>query len=58
MIDRNQFVEELKLREQIRKAIKVIRERKSVKAKAKGAYNRVPASLCFLSNYSPRKGGF
>ena len=34
MIDRKQFVEELKLREQIRKTIKVIRERKSVKAKA------------------------
>ena len=34
MIDRNQFVEELKLREQIRKAIKIIREKKANKAKA------------------------
>ena len=34
MIDRNQFVEELKLREQIRKAIKIIREKKVDKAKA------------------------
>ena len=34
MIDRNQFVEELKLREHIRKAIKVIREKKANKAKA------------------------
>jgi hypothetical protein len=33
MIDRNQFVEELKLREQIRKAIKIIREKKIKKAK-------------------------
>ena len=31
MIDRNQFVEELKLREQIRKAIKIIREKKVTK---------------------------
>ncbi len=34
MIDRQQFVEELKLREQIRKAIKIIREKKEAKAKA------------------------
>ena len=34
MIDRQQFVEELKLREQIRRAIKIIREKKEVKAKA------------------------
>jgi len=34
MIDRQQFVEELKLREQIRRAIKVIREKKEAKAKA------------------------
>tara|TARA_B100000214_G_scaffold90477_1_gene62483 strand:- start:5113 stop:5940 length:828 start_codon:yes stop_codon:yes gene_type:complete len=34
MIDRNQFVEELKLREHIRKAIKIIREKKADKAKA------------------------
>ena len=34
MIDRNQFVEELKLREHIRKAIKIIREKKVDKAKA------------------------
>jgi len=34
MIDRKQFVEELKLREQIRKAIKVIREKKVAKQKA------------------------
>ena len=34
MIDRNQFVEELKLREQIRKAIKIIREKKVTKQKA------------------------
>ena len=34
MINRNQFVEELKLREQIRRAIKIIREKKEVKAKA------------------------
>ena len=34
MIDRNQFVEELKLREHIRKAIKIIREKKAEKAKA------------------------
>ena len=34
MIDRQQFVEELKLREQIRRAIKIIREKKEAKAKA------------------------
>ena len=34
MIDRQQFVEELKLREQIRRAIKIIREKKEVKTKA------------------------
>ena len=34
MINRNQFVEELKLREQIRRAIKIIREKKEAKAKA------------------------
>ena len=34
MIDRQQLVEELKLREQIRRAIKIIREKKEVKAKA------------------------
>ena len=34
MIDRNQFVEELKLREQIRRAIKIIREKKVAKQKA------------------------
>jgi hypothetical protein len=34
MIDRQQFVEELKLREQIRRAIKIIKEKKEVKAKA------------------------
>ena len=34
MIDRNQFVEELKLREHIRKAIKIIREKKADKTKA------------------------
>jgi len=34
MIDRKQFVEELKLREQIRKAIKIIREKKVAKQKA------------------------
>ena len=33
MIDRQQFVEELKLREQIRRAIKIIREKKEAKAK-------------------------
>jgi len=33
MIDRKQFVEELKLREQIRKAIKIIREKRIAKAK-------------------------
>ena len=34
MIDRQQFVEELKLREQIRRAIKIIKEKKEAKAKA------------------------
>jgi len=34
MIDRQQFVEELKLREQIRRAINIIREKKEAKAKA------------------------
>ena len=34
MIDRQQFVEELKLREQIRRAIKIFREKKEAKAKA------------------------
>jgi hypothetical protein len=34
MIDRQQFVEELKLREQIRRAIKIIREKKEAKAEA------------------------
>ena len=34
MIDRQQFVEELKLREQIRRAIKIIREKKEAKARA------------------------
>ena len=34
MINRKQFVEELKLREHIRKAIKTIREKKNIKAKA------------------------
>jgi hypothetical protein len=34
MIDRQQFVEELKLREQIRRAIKIIREKKEARAKA------------------------
>ena len=34
MIDRQQYVEELKLREQIRRAIKIIREKKEAKAKA------------------------
>ena len=34
MIDRQQFVEELRLREQIRRAIKIIREKKEAKAKA------------------------
>ncbi len=34
MIDRQQFVEELKLREQIRRAINIIREKKETKAKA------------------------
>jgi hypothetical protein len=34
MIDRQQLVEELKLREQIRRAIKIIKEKKEAKAKA------------------------
>ena len=34
MIDRQQFVEELKLREQIRRAIKIIREKREAKATA------------------------
>ena len=34
MIDRQQLVEELKLREQIRRAIKIIREKKETKSKA------------------------
>ena len=34
MIDRQQFVEELKLREQIRRAIKIIKEKREAKTKA------------------------